>query len=196
MAKTRCSTTSEQDTQPSVGRFARWLPGAKARAERAHYKALFEAISEPSLRHMRFENGELNMELSGAVIRHFALLFAEHARKLGAHNYISMGLHTALGECFEITFQKVGGKTPTQVAQERQELCNELAAALAAAEEELRLIRMKDHGTIYNPALSTQITLALQKAVPQTGFRTPSDTSNTDPYPNTTVATGESDGSV
>lgn len=44
----------------------------------------------------------------------------------------------------------------------------DLYAARLAAQEELRLIRMKDHGTVYNPALSTQMALALQKAAPQT----------------------------
>lgn len=154
--------------QPSVARFTRWLPGSKTRAELARYKALYETISEPDLRRLRFENGELNMELSGAIIRHFALLFAEYSRKLGANNYVSMGLHTALGECFEVTFQKVGSKTPAQVAAARRAICDDLVAALSAAQEELRLIRMKDTGTIYNPALTTQIALALQKASPQT----------------------------
>jgi hypothetical protein len=40
----------------------------------------------------------------------------------------------------------------------------ELFEALVAAEEELRLIRMKDTSATYNPILRTQITLVLAKA--------------------------------
>jgi hypothetical protein len=40
----------------------------------------------------------------------------------------------------------------------------DLYEALKAAEEELRLIRMKDHATVYNPTLNMQITLAFAKA--------------------------------
>lgn len=40
----------------------------------------------------------------------------------------------------------------------------ELYQALKAAQEELRLIHMKDTGAVYNPALRTQIAVALQKA--------------------------------
>lgn len=40
----------------------------------------------------------------------------------------------------------------------------ELYAALDAAREELRLIRMKDTGAVYNPALRTQIDIVLAKA--------------------------------
>lgn len=40
----------------------------------------------------------------------------------------------------------------------------ELYAALVAAEEELRLLRMKDTSSVYNPALSTQMAIALAKA--------------------------------
>lgn len=40
----------------------------------------------------------------------------------------------------------------------------DLLAALKAAQEELWLIRMKDHATVYNPGLSVMIDLAIDKA--------------------------------
>lgn len=40
----------------------------------------------------------------------------------------------------------------------------ELYAALEAAQEELRLLRMKDTSAVYNPTLRTQITIALAQA--------------------------------
>jgi hypothetical protein len=40
----------------------------------------------------------------------------------------------------------------------------ELYEALLASEEELRLIHMKDTSVVYNPALRTQMALALAKA--------------------------------
>lgn len=44
------------------------------------------------------------------------------------------------------------------------EAAHDLREALLAAQEELRLIHMKDTKVVYNPMLRTQITLALQKA--------------------------------
>lgn len=40
----------------------------------------------------------------------------------------------------------------------------DLYEALVAAQEELRLLRMKDTNVVYNPALHLQITLVLAKA--------------------------------
>jgi hypothetical protein len=40
----------------------------------------------------------------------------------------------------------------------------EMLAALKAAQEELRLLRMKDAATVYNPGLNAQISIAIAKA--------------------------------
>jgi hypothetical protein len=41
---------------------------------------------------------------------------------------------------------------------------DDMLAALKAAQEELRLLHMKDTATVYNPGLNAQISLAISKA--------------------------------
>lgn len=139
MAKTRCSTTSEQDTQPSVGQFT---PGPWSASQ-------------------TYPPGDWCIHARGIPWQ------LAYLRRHKNHAW------------------------PLEANASLIAAAPDLYRALLAAQEELRLIRMKDHGTVYNPALSTQIALALQKAVPQTVLGTPDDTSNTESSPNTTVADPE-----
>lgn len=90
-------------------------------------KALEEANSEieylkkllePQVRDMSIQNGEFNMELTGNVIKNFALALSEYFLALGAENYVNVNLHDQEGAEYIFSFQKASGKTPHQLMEE------------------------------------------------------------------------------
>lgn len=170
MAKTRCSTTSEQDTQPSV------------------------AISPDE----RFGLGRWHCDdlLNNGGLMQCIRAFLEHARAPA--------------------ISQVGKPRPPLFATlSRDVVGREYRGYWDRGEPKMREIRMPA-GTLVRVVMASRfgdvgVTTKLDaehgylarvflpelhdfKASPQTVLGTPSDTSNTDPYPNTTVATGESDG--
>jgi hypothetical protein len=80
----------------------------------AERDALRKAL-DPTLGHLRFENGEMDMSLAGPMIENFGLAFGEWFRKLGAENYVEMHLCGPEGERYIVTARKVGGLSPADL---------------------------------------------------------------------------------
>jgi len=128
------------------------LSAAEAGRE-AHREQLQEALDEidrlndPTLKHMRLENGEINMAVAGPMVERLALAMTAWFRESGAENYVEMNLNARdnSDDRYCVTVQKVWAKSPHQLRaeaeaardsalRERDELAHRLKALEASHE--------------------------------------------------------------
>jgi hypothetical protein len=110
---------------------------AKQRA--ADAEELAKRISDPTLQHLRMENGEIDLALSGPLVQHMGLVITEHFRAMDVENYLEMTYHTKTEpyESFNWTIRKqMGANSPhhlrVKAEQELVELRDRLAAPVRA----------------------------------------------------------------
>lgn len=111
--------------------------------ERDEAKSALERVVDPKLLHLRMENGGLDMALTGEMIQHMSLLFVEWFRETGAENNIEMRFNakTEPFECYTVTVQKAGAKTPAEQRIEATARAEAAEAALAKRDEEVARLR-------------------------------------------------------
>lgn len=113
------------------------LVDAEARA--ADAEAIARRVTDPTLEHLRMENGAIDLALSGPLVQHMGLVITEHFRAMNAENYLEM-TYTTKTEPFESynwTIRKqMGANSPHQLRlcaeRERDELRDRLAAPARA----------------------------------------------------------------
>ena len=97
-----------------------------------------ERIKDPLLKDMRFEDGTLNLSLTGEILERMALIVGEHFVASGAKNYIEMQLHDRknFGVRYAISIQKCGdgAKTPHELKTEAIARAEQAEARLAEYE--------------------------------------------------------------
>lgn len=103
---------------------------AEVRAERDHYKELAEKGLDPLVKSMRFENGEINMEVAGPIVEMMAAGFVGQFKAGGAKNYMEMSLfdRDEPYQRYVLTFQKVGEKSPADLVNEARKNLEDLTA--------------------------------------------------------------------
>lgn len=109
------------------------LEDAEARATEA--EAVARRVTDPTLEHLRMENGAIDLALSGPLVQHMGLVITEHFRAMDAENYLEMTYTTKTEpyESFNWTIRKqVGENSPHQLRMKAERELVELRDRLAA----------------------------------------------------------------
>jgi hypothetical protein len=106
-----------------------------AAAEIEALRKHIDDLLDPTLKSMRLENGQFNMEMAGEVVKRLAKVMTTWFRESGAKNYVEMSLN-ATDEPFESYLFYVqkrgdGALTPAEKAKQLEEENACLRAALA-----------------------------------------------------------------
>lgn len=91
---------------------------AEKEREIADAKADLAKLMDPELKHLRIEDGSIDVALTGPIVQHMGLVISEHFRASGAENYIEMCYHTKTEpfETYVWTIQKrVGRNSPHEL---------------------------------------------------------------------------------
>lgn len=105
-------------------------------AERDHYKKIAEEGTAPLLKSMRIENGEFNMDITGPIVEVMAMAFVGQFKAGGSVNYMEMSLfdRDEPYQRYTLTVQKVGAKSPADLANEARARVAELEGAAKEAD--------------------------------------------------------------
>lgn len=121
--------------------------------ERDEARKAYENLIEPGLKHMRFENGELDMEVVGKAVERIAEALTEWFRADPGENYIEMNLNsrTEPFERYAVTVQRIPGKSPADLRNEAQAEVDRLTTENIRLAEDLTKARLALPQTAVKP---------------------------------------------
>lgn len=116
--------------------------------ERDESRADLARLMDPDLKHLRIEDGSIDLALSGPIVQHMGLVISEHFRASGAENYIEMTYHskTEPFEAYVWTIQKrVGSNSPHDLRAKADARAE--AAEARATTAEAQVVAMREAQT-------------------------------------------------
>jgi len=87
---------------------------------------------EPRIKHMRFEDGQFDMALTGQTVEAIAVAFVSHFKSLGAENYVELNIFDRAEpfQRYTVTVQKVGALSPADKVKAAEAQRDKLKEAL------------------------------------------------------------------
>lgn len=96
---------------------------------------------EPRIKHMRFEDGQFDMALTGQTVEAIAVAFVSHFKSLGAENYVELNMFDRAEpfQRYTVTVQKVGALSPADKVKAAEARRDKLKEALQAMVQRFEL---------------------------------------------------------